>query len=64
MWCAARATRTVGLILFSDTTDTHLYSDTAFEHRPDNEGAYAFFQQDRTTVNTAKISERRLQYFL
>jgi hypothetical protein len=33
----------------------------AFEHRSVNERAYAFFQPDRATVNTAKISERCLQ---
>jgi hypothetical protein len=61
--CAARATRTIGLILFSDTTGTHRYSVTAFGHRSDNERAYAFCQQDRATVNTAKKAERCLQCF-
>jgi hypothetical protein len=53
--CAARAIRIIKLILFSETTDTHRYSDTAFEHRSDNEGTCALFQQDRATVNTANI---------
>jgi hypothetical protein len=42
---------------FSLTPQNHTNILTVFEHWSDNERAYAFFQQDRTTVNTAKISE-------
>jgi hypothetical protein len=65
VWCAVRARRVIGPILFGDTVNSDRYvSDILepfFHELTEEETRYSYFQQDSATAHTACNSMQRLR---